>query len=169
MNSFKALTIGLLLATGAVAQQPLDTFMFKGSHNSYERGLHAPPPAVPYTGNRVPLNELVLRFNSSSIELDLCLKDDDSFVVKHDCTFLTGEFSPYGLMAELTSDPRIFERLTIIDLGLKYDGCCDNEDDDASQRLSRTRRQKGCFLFLPKKSIQGKAQRNTDKKPVSKS
>jgi hypothetical protein len=123
-RSTLALAAAVAIAAPASAQQTLDSFSYKGSHNSYERGLHN--SGVPYVGGRVPLNELVLAYNSFSIELDLCLKDDGVLLVKHDCTFLTAEFSLPALLNELFSDPRIFDRFTWLDLELSFNDCCDN-------------------------------------------
>lgn len=133
-----ALAAAMAIAAPASAQQTLDSFSYKGSHNSYERGLHGSAVDI-YTGSRVPLNVLVLGYNSFSIELDLCLKDDGVLLVKHDCDFLTAEFSLPALLNELFSDPLIFERFTWIDLELSFNGCCDNwpTSDAARTQLIR--------------------------------
>ena len=133
-----AIAAAAMLATPALAQQTLDSFSYKGSHNSYERGLH--PNAVDiYTGPRVPLNELVLAYNSFSIEFDLCLNDDGVLLVKHDCDFLTAEFSLPALLDELFSDPLIFERFTWLDLELSFNGCCDNWPSSSAERTQLIR------------------------------
>ena len=125
-----ALLCGLSSAAQVSAQpQYLDSFHYKGSHNSYESGMHPlAPPAPPYLGPRIPLWEQVLKYNCYSVELDLCKTSEGDIIVFHDCLLPT-VFDPHALLDELVSNPEIFERFTIINIEARNVGfCCQHPD-----------------------------------------
>lgn len=116
-------------ASTTKAQQYLDSFQYKGSHNSYERGEHvgAPPFSLPYGGERIPIDIQIGGYGVFMIEFDLCLKANGQLVIKHQCSFpLTEEYSAIQLRNELFSEPSVFERVTWIYLDIKNDDCCNN-------------------------------------------
>lgn len=130
MKLFIIFMLASLTASTTKAQQYLDSFQYKGSHNAYERGEHAgaPPFSLPYGGDRVPLDIQIGAYGVFMVEFDFCLKDSGELVIKHDCTFLVREYDIDEMRDELFSEPSVFERVTWIYLDIKSDSCCDNWD-----------------------------------------
>lgn len=119
-RTIPALIAGLAVAFAAAGAdaQSLDAYTFKVSHNSYERDES--------------LSEQVLALNCWGLELDLCWSDSsDRFVVRHatspPCLF--GQQGPLtDWLFDLTVDPRIYSRVTMLYLDLHSFNCIISDD-----------------------------------------
>ncbi len=102
-------SLGLALAAGFAHAQPLDAYIFKAAHNSYERDE--------------PLSYQVNVLNCWGVELDLCWSSSqDRPTVRHGCGLPT-HGTLEELLHELTEDAQIFARVTFIHFDMNEFDC----------------------------------------------
>ncbi len=111
------MVVAALVGLPSASAQPLDTFRFKASHNSYERGRYH----LPFT--RIPLWEQIMKYDAWGIELDICKKNGVLYT-EHSCS---DPEDPLDAMIDELRYAEIYERFTIINLQINSGtSCCES-------------------------------------------